>query len=171
MEKSNDNDLEKISNIKKTYEAGCLALYRKITEEQMDIFIKQLSDNISYKFDILRNLIDDDVKLLMIIDIFSGESISFPNRKQTFQCLDRTFMYTYARSRGFTEEAYSSISKHFGEKLAVVKDRVMRISQLLDGAEYQSLIKAQTKLKAERKKKREENKLRKEQEELSKNDM
>ena len=79
-------------------------------------------------------------------------------------------MYTYAKKRGFTEEAYNSVAKHFGEKLAVVKNKVLRISQLLDGAEYKTLVKAQEKLRAQRRAKREENRRKRELEELQKRD-
>lgn len=167
MEKSNDLnlDLPEVSN-KKEYEPGCLVTFRKMTDEQYKIFAKQLSDNVSYKLDILRNILEDDMLFLEILDIFAGESINIPTRKQLFQYLDRTFMYTYAKSHGFTEDAFNSISKHFGEKLAIVKSRTLRISELLDKEEYASLVKAQNKLKAKRKAKREENKRLKE--ELSK---
>lgn len=67
-------------------------------------------------------------------------------------------MYTYVKNRGFTEEAFNSVAKHFGEKLAVVKTKTLRISQLLDKEEYTTLVKAQDKLKAQRKAKREANK-------------
>lgn len=169
MGKSNEFDLEDVPVLsnKKEYEPGCLVTFRKMTDEQYNIFIKQLSDNVSYKLDILRNIIDDDLLFLKILDVFAGENISFPNRKQSFQYLDRTFMYTYVKKRGFTEEAYNSVSKHFGEKLAVVKNKTLRISQLLDKEEYATLTKAQDKLRAQRKAKREENK-RKREAELSK---
>ena len=165
MGKSNEFDLENmlVPSDKKEYEPGCLVTFRKMDEEQYNIFIKQLSDNISYKLDILRNILNDDLLFLKILDVFAGETISFPNRKQSFQYLDRTFMYTYAKKRGFTEDAFNSVSKQFGEKLAVVKNKTMRISQLLDKEEYASLIKAQDKLRAQRKAKREENKRKREE--------
>lgn len=164
MEKGNEFDLENlpVPSKKKEFEAGSLVTFRKMTDEQYDIFIRQLSDSISFKLDILRNIISDDLLFLQILDFFAGQNISFPNRKQSFQYLDRTFMYTYVKKRGFTEEAYNSVSKHFGEKLAVVKNKVLRISQLLDNDEYQSLVKAQEKLRAQRKAKREENRKKKE---------
>ena len=161
MEKSIESNLEEVSS-KKEYEPGCLVTFRKMTDEQYKIFEKQLSDNVSYKLGILRNVLNDDMLFLEILDVFAGENISIPNRKQTFQYLDRTFMYTYAKKRGFTEEAFVSVSKHFGEKLAVVKNKTMRISSLLDKEEYATLVKAQDKLKAQRKAKREENKRKRE---------
>lgn len=172
MEKNNKSNVNPVPepSKKKEYEPGSLATFRKMTNEEYEIFIKQLSDNVSYKLDMLRNALDNDLLFLKILDEFAGESINFPNRKQSFQYLDRTFMYTYAKKRGFTEEAYNSVAKHFGEKLAVVKNKVLRISQLLDGAEYKTLVKAQEKLRAQRKAKREENRRKRELEELQKRD-
>lgn len=170
MEKSNEFDIEKlpVPSNKKEYEAGSLVTFRKMTDEQYDIFIRQLSDSVSFKLDMLRNILEDDLLFLKILDLLAGQTISFPNRKQSFQYLDRTFMYTYVKKRGFTEEAYNSVAKNFGEKLAVVKNKILRISQLLDNEEYQSLQKAQERLRAQRKAKREENKRKREQEELEK---
>lgn len=165
VEKS--EEYENLMNIKNNYEPGSLVLYRDITDEQMNIFLNQLSDSVSYKIDILRKILDDDKLLLIILDVFSGESINIPNRKQLFQCLDRTFMYTYVKHRGFTEEAYIAVAKHFGEKLVLAKQKVLRVSKVLDGAEYESLFKAQEKLKKKRKKIREQNRLKREQEENS----
>lgn len=162
MEKNNEYEIRPEPSKKKEYESGILATFASMTEEEYEIFIKQLSDNVSYKLDMLRTALDNDLLFLKILDEFAGESINFPNRKQAFQYLDRTFMYTRVKRRGFTEEAYNSVAKHFGEKLAVVKNKVLRISQLLDGAEYKTLVKAQEKLKAQRKAKREENRRRRE---------
>jgi len=160
MEKDNEFNLDKIPVLsnKKEYEPGCLAIFRKMNDEQYNIFIKQLSDNVSYKLDMLRNIIEDDMLFLEILDIFAGETLMFPNRKQVFQYLDRTFMYTYVKRRGFTEESYNSVAKHFGEKLAVVKNKTLRISQLLNEEEYYSLQKAQEKLRQKRKAEREKKK-------------
>ena len=87
MEKNNDNDLiddlPEVSN-KKEYEPGCLVTFRKMTDEQYKIFSKQLSDNVSYKLDILRNVLEDDMLFLKILDIFAGESINILPRKQSF---------------------------------------------------------------------------------------
>lgn len=165
MGKSNESDLEEMLTIdsKKEYEPGCLATFRRMTDEEYSIFEKQLSDNVSYKLGILRNVLDDDLLFLKVLDIFAGENISVPNRKQMFQYLDRTFMYTYVKKRGFTEESFVAVSKHFGEKLAVVKNKTMRISQLLDKEEYATLKKEQDKLRAKRKAKREENKRKREE--------
>lgn len=162
MGKSNELDLEELNDLatmsKKEYEPGCLVTFRKMTDEQYKILEKQLSDNVSYKLGILKNVVNDNELFLKILDIFAEESINFPKRKQLFQYLDRTFMYTYVKNRGFTEEAFNSVAKHFGEKLAVVKTKTLRISQLLDKEEYATLVKAQDKLKAQRKAKREANK-------------
>ena len=165
MGKGDEFNLEDlpVNTNKKEYEPGCLVTFRKMTDEQYKIFEKQLSDNVSYKLGILRNVLNDDLLFLKILDVFAGESISIPNRKQVFQYLDRTFMYTYVKKRDFSEESFVSVSKHFGEKLAVVKNKTMRISQLLDKDEYNSLLKAQDKLRAQRKAKREENKRKREE--------
>lgn len=169
MEESKSSNIKNYPILsKEEYESGCIAIFRKLNDEQYKIFTKQLADNVSYKLDMLRILIDDDTLFLQILDAMAGENISFPKRKQLFQYLDRTFMYTYAKNHGFTEEAFNSISKHFGEKLAIVKNRVLRISELLDGAEYATLLKAQEKLKAQRKAKREENRRKREDKELEK---
>ena len=49
---------------KEEYESGCIAIFRKLNDEQYKIFTKQLADNVSYKLDMLRILIDDDTLFL-----------------------------------------------------------------------------------------------------------
>lgn len=158
-------------DIKNKFEAGCLVLYKSINEEQMNILLEQLADSISYKLDIVRKILNDDKLFLMFLDILAGETINIPNRKQIFQCLDRTFMYTYVKKRGFTEEAFAAVAKHFGEKLAIAKQKILRVSKVLDGAEYESLIKTQEKLKKQRKKQRELNRLSRENKEKASNNI
>ena len=143
---------------------GSLVLFRKMTDEQYDIFIQQLSDTVGFKLDLLRKIISNSIKngenenilFLRILDAFAGTSITFPKRRQSFQYLDKTFMYTKAKNHNFTEDIYNSIARHHGEKLAVVKNRVLRISRLLDDEEYATLVREQEKLKKKRREAREE---------------
>ena len=146
---------------------GSLVLFRKMTDEQYDIFIQQLSDTVGFKLDLLRKIISNSIKngenenilFLRILDAFAGTSITFPKRRQSFQYLDKTFMYTKAKNHNFTEDIYNSIARHHGEKLAVVKNRVLRISRLLDDEEYATLVREQEKLKKKRREAREEKRI------------
>ena len=157
---------------------GSLVLFRKMTDEQYDIFIQQLSDTVGFKLDLLRKIISNSIKngenenilFLRILDAFAGTSITFPKRRQSFQYLDKTFMYTKAKNHNFTEDIYNSIARHHGEKLAVVKNRVLRISRLLDDEEYATLVREQEKLKKKRREAREEKKRLRETREIAKNE-
>lgn len=157
---------------------GSLVLFRKMTDEQYDIFIQQLSDTVGFKLDLLRKIISNSIKngenenilFLRILDAFAGTSITFPKRRQSFQYLDKTFMYTKAKNHNFTEDIYNSIARHHGEKLAVVKNRVLRISRLLDDEEYATLVREQEKLKKKRREAREEKKRLREAREIAKNE-
>lgn len=157
---------------------GSLVLFRKMTDEQYDIFIQQLSDTVGFKLDLLRKIISNSIKngenenilFLRILDAFAGTSITFPKRRQSFQYLDKTFMYTKAKNHNFTEDIYNSIARHHGEKLAVVKNRVLRISRLLDDEEYATLVREQEKLKKKRREAREEKRRLREARERAKNE-
>ena len=86
---------------------GSLVLFRKMTDEQYDIFIQQLSDTVGFKLDLLRKIISNSIKngenenilFLRILDAFAGTSITFPKRRQSFQYLDKTLTnYDYPRN-------------------------------------------------------------------------
>jgi hypothetical protein len=143
------------------FDAGCLAFFKDLTPEQYKYFILQLSDTSTYKLDILKNLINDDVKFLMICDIFAGENLCFPNRKLMFQTFNKAFMYDYVKKRDFSETSFELAAKIFNDKIPTVKNKVLRLVSLEDGDKYESLKKEQEKLTNKRRKIRDANKKKK----------
>ena len=60
-----------MGNIKngEEFEVGKLLAFRDLTETQKDIFIKLVSNEYSYIFQVLFNIIDDDYLTLELIDV------------------------------------------------------------------------------------------------------
>ena len=75
------------------YNVGSLLAFKDLTKEQKDIFIKLISDDYSYLFQVLFNIIEDDNLVLEIIDILAGQKIQFPTRKKLYKLLEKLYNY------------------------------------------------------------------------------
>ena len=64
------------------YNVGNLVSFRNMTDEQIELFIKLISDDSSYVFQVLFNILEDNDLTLQLIDIFAGQKIQFPTRKK-----------------------------------------------------------------------------------------
>ena len=61
-------------------EKGSLLLFRKATEDDIDLMLKLMSSE-RYEFiTVLRSMIPDDKDLLKLLDMMSGAKVIFPER-------------------------------------------------------------------------------------------
>lgn len=121
------------------YLVGSLSTFRNLSEEQKKLFIKLVSDDCSSVFQILFNVIDDDLLTLELIDIFAGERISFPNRKKLYKLLEKIQIYTFINSKGGSPEAYQLLAKQYKRRISQIKAIVNRIDYLLSGGAYKDI--------------------------------
>lgn len=121
------------------YSVGNLLPFRNLTKEQKELFIKLISDDYSYIFQILFNIIEDDQKTLELLDILSGQRIQFPPRKKLYKLLEKIQMYTYSKHRNFSEESFKTQSKIYKKRISQIKNIVNRIDYLLNGGKYKEI--------------------------------
>lgn len=114
------------------YSVGSLIVFKDLTKEQKDLFIKLISGEYSYLFQILYNVIDDDNKVLEILDIFEGQRFQFPSRKKLYKLLTRIKFYTYVKSRDYSEDAYKTLAKQNNMRISQIKSLVNRIDNILN---------------------------------------
>lgn len=121
------------------YLIGCLSAYRELTEEQKDLFIKLISDDCSSAFQILFNVLDDNLLTLELLDIFSGTKINFPSRKKIYKLLEKIQIYTYINSKGRTPESYQLLAKQYKKRISQIKAVIERIDYLLNKGLYKDI--------------------------------
>ena len=119
-----DNDEE--------YEVGKLLVFRDLTEEQKNIFIKLVSSEYSYIFQVLFNIIDDDYLTLELIDILAGQKLQIPSRKKIYKLLEKIRIYTFIKSKNNSLEAYKLLAKQYNVRISQIKSAVNRVQQLLN---------------------------------------
>ncbi len=116
----------------KEFEVGKLLAFRDLTEEQKNIFIKLVSNEYSYIFQILFNIIGDDYLTLELLDILAGEKIQIPNRKKLYKLLEKIRIYTFIKQKGESPEIYKLLAKQYDVRISQIKSAVNRIETLLN---------------------------------------
>ena len=121
------------------YDVGSLLSFKDMTKEQKDIFIKLISDDCSFVFQILFNIIEDDNTTLELIDIFAGKRLLFPNRKKIYKLLYKIQIYTYIKSKNYSVEAYQLLAKQCKKRVSQIKAIVNRVDYLLDNGKFKDI--------------------------------
>lgn len=113
-------------------EKGSLLLFRKATEEDIDIMLRLMSSD-KYEFiSILRSVIHDDVDLLKLLDMMSGSKVVFPDRRKVYKTLEKVFIYQYVKERGFSQQSFVSMAKQYDKRVTQVKAIVDTMRRTLE---------------------------------------
>ena len=121
------------------YAVGSLVNFKDMTEEQKDIFIKLMSDDYSYMFQVLYNTVGNINDFLKLIDIFAGKRILFPNRKKTYKLLYKIQIYTYIKSKNYSPDAYKLLARQCKKRVSQIKSIVSRVEHLLNNGKYKEI--------------------------------
>lgn len=114
------------------FSVGSLITFNNITPEQREIFIKLLSDDYSYMFQVLFNILEDDALVLELVDIFADKRLTFPPRKRIYKLLEKVRVYTYVKSRNYSEDSYAVLAKQYKKRISQIKSMVQRVDYLLN---------------------------------------
>lgn len=117
-------DLENQDDIGKT------TLFKDLDDEKYSLFLQLLSFENSEFLEVIDKMTDRNT-LLKLLDVFAGEYIRFPNRKSVIWVLEKVNMYTYLRSRNFSDEAYYTVSKEYDRTVYEIKKIVNVIEKNL----------------------------------------
>ena len=121
------------------YNVGNLVSFRNMNQEQIELFIKLISDESSYLFQVLFNVLEDDDLALQFIDIFAGQKIQFPSRKKIYKLLERIKIYTYVKSKNYSQDSIQLLAKQYKRRNSQIKSYVDRIDYLLANGKYREL--------------------------------
>ena len=136
--KESDEEIQEYKE-EKEYTVGSLLAFKDLTEEQKNLFIKLISDDYSYIFQVLFNLIEDDDLVLEIIDILSGQKIQFPPRKKLYKLLEKIKIYTFVKSKGYSQDSCKLLAKQYNKRISQIKSAVDRIDYLLNNGKYREI--------------------------------
>lgn len=110
---------------------GNLLKYKSIKKEDIDLFLILLFNNKYKLLAPLRDIIDDDIKFLEILDLFAGSRIWFPERLRSYRNLERATTYNYLKERNFSPEAYKSVAKQIDKRIIQTKSLMETIDATL----------------------------------------
>ena len=95
------------------YNVGNLVSFRNMTDEQIELFIKLISDESSFMFQILFNILEDNDLALQLIDIFAGQKLQFPTRKKMYKLLEKIKIHTYVKSKNYSQDSIQLLAKQY----------------------------------------------------------
>lgn len=121
------------------YNVGNLITFRNMTDEQKTLLIKLISDDNSYVFQVLFNILEDNDLVLELLDIFSGKKIIFPTRKKLYKLLEKIKIYTYVKSKNYSQESIQLLAKQYKKRNSQIKSYVDRIDYLLANGKYKDI--------------------------------
>lgn len=113
-------------------EPGSIMLYNKISQEQMDLFIAMIARGKYEYINLLKGIFDNDFLLLEALDVLAGQRMVIPDRRKIYKTLEKVFIYTYCKARGFSEESYKSIAKQYNKRGPQVKAMVETMQKFID---------------------------------------
>lgn len=121
------------------YIPGSMVIFKNLTNEQRDIFLKLISDEYSYLFQVLFNILDDNILTLELIDIFAGQRIQFPTRKRMYKLLEKIQIYTFVKNRNYSSESYRLLAKQYKKRVSQITATVERVDYLLNNGKFKNV--------------------------------
>lgn len=113
-------------------EKGSLLLFRKATEDDIDLMLKLMSSE-KYEFlSILRTVVSSDIDLVKLLDMMSGARVTFPERRKVYKTLEKVFIYNYIKSRDFSQQSYVAMAKQYNKRVTQVKAIVETMIRVLE---------------------------------------
>lgn len=101
-------------------EKGSLLLFRKATEEDIDLMLELMSSQ-KYEFIQILRMVMDDISLLKLLDMMSGAKIQFPERRKVYKTLEKVFIYRYTKEHNYSHQSFVVMAKMYNKRVTQVK--------------------------------------------------
>lgn len=122
-----------INNNNKVYdEYGSLLLFSKASQKDLDLLMTLLCRGNNEYIALLREVVKDDMSLIKLFDIMSGQKVQFPERKKLYKTLEKVFIYNYCKSRNFSDDSYVFIAKQYNKRIPQTKAIVATMQKFID---------------------------------------
>ena len=113
-------------------EYGSLMLFYKCSKEDIDLLINLLARGNNSYIQLLRDVVKDDLSLIKLFDVMSGQRVVFPERRKIYKTLEKVFIYNYCKSQNFSEDSYVFMAKQYGKRIPQTKAVVQTMQKFLE---------------------------------------
>lgn len=120
------------SNEKIYDEYGSLMLFNKATKEDIDLLMMLLCRGQNSYISLLRELVKDDMALIKLFDVMSGQRINFPERRKIYKTLEKAVIYNYCKERNFSDSSFLLMAKMFKKRVPQTKAMVNTMQRFID---------------------------------------
>lgn len=125
--------MDNTKNEKLYDEYGSLLLFNKLSSQDLDLLLKLLCKNqdSSYLY-LLREIVKDDVSLIKLFDVMSGQKVQFPERRKIYKTLEKVLIYNYCKSQNFSEISIVSMAKQYGKRIPQTRAIINTMQKFID---------------------------------------
>ena len=124
MASTNDN---KIYN-----EYGSLMLFNKVSDKDIDLLMTLICRGQNQYLQLLREVVKDDMSLIKLFDVMSGQKVVFPERRKIYKTLEKVFIYNYCKSQNFYDESFVFMAKQYGKRIPQTRAIVNTMQRFID---------------------------------------
>lgn len=116
---------------KHDYDVGSLAIYRDLTDNELELLIKLLPKDLSKVISLIFNIFGTD-QGLEFLDIFADERISLPSRKRLYKLIEKIKIYVFIKSKKESDDAYKLLAKQLDKRISQLHQIVSKIDESLN---------------------------------------
>lgn len=116
---------------KHDYDVGSLAIYRDLTDNELELLIKLLPKDLSKVISLIFNIFGTD-QGLEFLDIFADERISLPSRKRLYKLIEKIKIYVFIKSKKESDDAYKLLAKQLDKRISQLHQIVSKIDETLN---------------------------------------
>ena len=113
-------------------EYGSLMLFNKCTKEDIDLLMLLISRGNNSYIQLLREIVDDDLELIKLFDVMSGQKVQFPERWKIYKTLEKVFIYNYCKAHNFSESSYLFMAKQYNKRIPQTRAIVNTMQRFID---------------------------------------
>ena len=113
-------------------EYGSLMLFNKCTKEDIDLLMLLISRGNNSYIQLLREIVNNDLELIKLFDVMSGQKVQFPERRKIYKTLEKVFIYNYCKAHNFSESSYIFMAKQYNKRIPQTRAIVNTMQRFID---------------------------------------
>ena len=113
-------------------EYGSLMLFNKVSDKDIDSLMKLICRGQNSYLRLLREVVKDDMSLIKLFDVMSGQKVQFPERRKIYKTLEKVFIYNYCKSRNFSDDSFVFMAKQYGKRIPQTRAIVNTMQRFID---------------------------------------
>lgn len=113
-------------------EYGSLMLFNKVSDKDIDLLMMIICRGQNSYLRLLREVVKDDMSLIKLFDVMSGQKVQFPERRKIYKTLEKVFIYNYCKSRNFSDDSFVFMAKQYGKRIPQTRAIVNTMQRFID---------------------------------------